>query len=116
MLQVGVPPSVKPLTWLLCQPHSSVGYPQFYLSGKVVEELSSDLVSQDEVYGVSGIGSAVYFTGSACAGSDISSSIKRCILPFLYIKVVMSFVRKKIMGRVIDPGISVHSHSVLDFC
>lgn len=77
-----MPASVKALDWLCSQPESSVAYPQFYLSLKQLENLPNELVSSYQMVGVSGIGSAVHFTGSST--SEAHDSLKRSFFLFIF--------------------------------
>ncbi|KAJ4961763.1 hypothetical protein NE237_021673 [Protea cynaroides] len=76
-LQVAVPPSTKALNWLCFQPQSLGAFPQFYLSKKEVEDLSCEFLPL-EGHGISGVGSAVYFTGPYLT-PEVWGSIKRYV-------------------------------------
>ncbi|XP_068641777.1 protein PHYLLO, chloroplastic isoform X3 [Aristolochia californica] len=75
--QVAVPPGIKALNWLLSQPHSSTGFPQFHFSRKQLEDSPVPVVLLDEICGVSGFGAAIYFFGSLSENSKFWSSITR---------------------------------------
>ncbi|XP_043715830.1 protein PHYLLO, chloroplastic isoform X2 [Telopea speciosissima] len=76
-LQVAVPASTKALNWLCSQPQSLGAFPQFYLSKRELQDPSCDLFPL-EGHGISGIGSAVYFTGP-CLTPKVWGSIKRYV-------------------------------------
>ncbi|XP_042481691.1 protein PHYLLO, chloroplastic-like [Macadamia integrifolia] len=94
-LQVAVPATTKALNWLCSQPRSLGAFPQFYLSKRELKDPSCNLLPL-EGHGISGIGSAVYFTGP-CLTPKALGSIKR-LPPIFFPLVFFMFIVLKI-GR-----------------
>ncbi|XP_019053464.1 PREDICTED: protein PHYLLO, chloroplastic isoform X2 [Nelumbo nucifera] len=74
-IQIAVPVSTKALSWLCSQPKSLRVFPQFYLSETKLKKVVVEPVTTEAGCGVSGIGTAVYFTGPCI--TEIWNSIKR---------------------------------------